>query len=210
MESRIALLLFFSMSLSFLGCKNKNENFENYLKYLNEPENGLMKERSIAGVKFTVKYLPPDYLIHHELKFREEVVDSSILMQLKNKYANSLIFLLIISPAQNEKFDVTKVGVSNYKEFDQRIMELSFGMQENLQLEFKEHNIQASIAQLERVYALKKGRHINIAFDKSDLLKQHLINEDIYLIYHDRIFQTGINKFHFKSSDLNRIPDFIQ
>ena len=46
-----------------VGCQNKVDNLKEYYQYLHAKEHGLVKEKSIGDIKFTLKYWPTEAAI---------------------------------------------------------------------------------------------------------------------------------------------------
>lgn len=173
-------------------------------KYINVPENGLLKEKTVGGIKFKLKYLPTDYLIYSQLdqkqSHRRPLIDS-----LGKRYENSVTFLLTIGPADDESFDITKYGIANYEEFAKQLEQLCFQAQDWITIRDdsgKEYT--PGIVHLENINALEKHRNVVVVFNTRDYLKTNFS-----FIFSDELFNTGINKFYFKASDINGIPKII-
>jgi hypothetical protein len=193
------------MTTLFIGaCNLPIDDFSQYMKYLANKENGLVKEKSVNGVQIKVKYLPLDYLAYKEYENDKDLK----IEEIKKTYENSLTFMMTIGPAKDKRFDITKVGVSSYEEFALRIEEMNFWMKEYVTLSFEGKEITADLAQMESTYGLEKDRKIIFVFQNKDEQGNSILTQDITFTYKDEIFYTGINKFKFSIDDINDLPEF--
>lgn len=191
------------MVLFIVSCNSSIDNFPDYMKYLADKENGLVKEKSTNGVSIKIKYLPLDYLAHKEYKKENGISIDSI----KKSYENSLTFMMTIGPDKEKNFDITKVGVSSYEEFALRIEQMNFWMKDYVTLTVGGKEISADMAQMESTYGLEKDRKIVFVFQNKDEQGHSLLTDDLTFTYKDEIFFTGINKFKFNIKDINSIPE---
>ena len=177
------------------------------MEYLADKNNGLIKEKSVGGIQLKVKYLPNDYLVYNEIKnnkqLTEDMVDS-----VRLTYANSLTFMMVLGPDKNESFDITRVGVASYEEFAQRIEEMNFNMTQYVKLQVNNEAYSPELYQMESTYGLEQSRKFLFVFKAKDGKSNRILNSDVQFVYADEMFNTGINKFKFNSSDVNTIPTF--
>jgi hypothetical protein len=199
---------FSSLLLLLISCKpSEIKDSKAYFSYLANPENGLVKEKTVAGVKYKLKYLPQDYLAYTTL-FKNTNNTSKEKDSVIKLYDNSVTFMLTVGPDENENFDITRLGVSDYKEFAERIEALSFHLQESINLNVNNNTYKPVIARMENINALEKSRNFMIVFNSEKNTQKDLRNSEMCFSYHDQLFNTGTNKFIFKTSDIKAIPVF--
>lgn len=199
---KIAIL--FVVSLFFWSCNPPIENFSEYMKYLANKENGLVKEKATNGISIKVKYLPIDYLVYKEFSN-----DNNLnLEEIKKSYQNSLTFMMTIGPGKEKQFDITKVGIANYKAFALRIEEMNFWMKDYVTIKVGDKIMKAELAQMESTYGLGKDRKIVFVFQNKDEDGNTILVDDVTFIYKDEIFFTGTNNFKFNIDDINSLPEF--
>lgn len=191
-------LLILGIGILLNSCSSSMTDFSEYLKYLANEENGIVKQKKISGLRLQVKYLPLEYLNH---RAKEEG---------SNNYDHSVCFMFTLGPDSTENFDITKVGVSNYEEFAKRMDVMNFQMHESLELKIGNKIYKPSIAQMENVYGLKKERVIMVVFEVKDNKENNFMRtQDVQFIYKDQLFNTGTSKFWFEKNDLTDLPKFI-
>tara|TARA_R110000782_G_scaffold5853_3_gene20219 strand:+ start:4891 stop:5442 length:552 start_codon:yes stop_codon:yes gene_type:complete len=177
------------------------------MEYLAEKDNGLVKEKSIGGIQLKVKYLPNDYLVYNDIKQNKQKT-KGLVDSVKLTYANSITFMMVIGPDKNESFDITRVGVDNYEEFAQRIEEINFNMMQYVKLQVNNEEYSPELYQMESTYGLEQSRKFLFVFKAKDEKSNTILKDDFQFVYADEMFNTGINKFQFKHSDVNAIPQF--
>lgn len=169
-----------------------------FMHYLADPANGLVRQKTVGGFNIRVKYLPPAYLAYQEFYGG---LNQSPLDSLVERYRSSETFLLTITPEDIGKLEIARLHVSNYQEFNQRVLNLNFHIKEQLWLENGKHRISAAQTEFERNYGLDQSGNILIvfAFEKDD-------SSDWVVIWNDEFFQTGLHRFLFKQTDIQKIP----
>ena len=204
MSNKFKIVLLIVVSLFVGACNTSIDNFSDYMKFLANTENGLVKKKSANGIAIKVKFLPLDYLA-----YKEFINDTSLNLEaIKKTYENSLTFMMTIGPDEDKAFDITKVGVSSYEEFALRIEEMNFWMKDYVTIKIGEKEIKAELAQMESTYGLEKDRKIVFVFQNKDAAGNNLLVDDVTFTYKDEIFYTGINNFKFNIDDINALPEF--
>lgn len=207
MKTKLIYVFGFVMLLTVYSCRRSSIlGRKEYMAYLANPDNGLVKEKTVAGIKYKIKYLPEDYQVFNTLK-TSDLQNKHQVDSVRKLYANSVTFLLNIGPAENEEFDITRVGVSNYEEFAERIEQMAFSAQEWISMNVKEKEIRPEIVKLENINAIEKSRNFIVVFSSEKNSDKDLRKEDMCFTYSDEMFDTGVNKFIFKSDDIESIPE---
>lgn len=177
------------------------------MKFLADKENGLVKETSVGGIKLKVKYLPLDYLVYNAVKSEDSLASKEKKESIKKSYENSLTFMLTMGPDANESFSITRVGITSYQEFAERIETMSFNMKEYITLKINNKEYKPELAQMESINSLEQSKNIIVVFKAIDEAGQKLMTDDLFFIYNDELFYTGINKFKFKMQEIQGLPE---
>ncbi|OWW23519.1 hypothetical protein B4Q04_20180 [Zobellia sp. OII3] len=110
--------------LIFFGsCSQKAfENRAKLMAYVNNPENGYTKEKSINGIDFSITYRPTDMLVSQQLSdnLSEKLIDS-----LRAKYQDQIYFNVTLS--KNKQEILSSVNNSR-NDFGAMVNQLAFGM----------------------------------------------------------------------------------
>jgi hypothetical protein len=177
-----------------------------YYSYLADPENGLVQQKRVAGLNYKVKYLPVEYLVYNACK--ESGAADTLHARLKTEYSNSLTFLISIGPDAERAQDITRLDITNYEAFSSRIEQMAFEAQNWVSLLANGKEYRPELVRLENINAQERSRNFIAVFANQTSDGTLLQNENLCLVYSDELFNTGINKFVFKSADMNNIPDF--
>ncbi len=199
--SKISVLL---LLLCCGACGNKKLlQYNDYVQWLQEPENKLVQYKDYGGIRLKLQYLPADYLVYNELKTAS--MNTAHADSLKKNYNYSLNFMLSFLPPQGEQLDVTKAGVKDQEEFSQRIGQLAFNMGPSISLTCGNKSYSPELTQLERLFGLRNSADIQVVFNlnKDSLLKS---GNNIDIEYSDAIFNTGLSKFSFPAEALRQAP----
>ncbi|HET6243903.1 MAG: hypothetical protein H0V01_04455 [Bacteroidetes bacterium] len=173
---------------------------------MNNLENGLIKSKSINGIKVTAKYLPPEFLVYKDLKTHDEF-NTFLKDSLMEWYKFNHTFLLNIALDEENKndMDVMRYGVKNYEEYKEKFISMNFDLTDFISLKIKDKKLSPVLINLENVYGLSKDRNVHLVFT-TDEKTNYTDFEELDLVYNDEIFETGINHFVFQKKDIESIP----
>ena len=202
-------ILIIAIVLLFAGCETKFDDMSQFLQWANEPDNGLVKERTINGYKIRIKYLPAEYLVSQELSYQTTYSQNEI-DSLYSYYSNSRTFLLSIShPTESAAEPDMLISSSNdYADYAGKYLALSFGLQSYIYINGDEKTYPPVLATMEQTTSVNAGRNFFIVFADVDETDE-LFNEDILdIVFDDEIFNTGISHYRFTKKDIDNLPDF--
>lgn len=200
MESNRVFFLILIGVLLLGGCTNSLATEEEFLKWLNEPKNGLVKKTSANGFVLTLKYLPPEYLLYTERK-KETGTHSQIPPE---EFNESMTFILSIQH-QSHGIDATNYGIQSMAEYKNRIAQLNFDMKKYLFV--KDENGKKTspvLIAFENAYEIGGKKSFYVVFSKKAGGENETGTMDI--VFEDPFLDTGINHFVFKKSALTQIP----
>ena len=193
-----------------LSCKNhvvQVHNIEDYLSWINDVENGLVKTKYVNGLKITLKYLSPDYLAYKDRnsgsEYTPEAIDS-----LVNYYSKSITFMMNIKPDDREKTgtDIMYREIKNYKEYAERTLAMNFDMENYVSLKTGHQEYKPVLSAMENIYGLTTSRNILFVFapteeeQKDDFYQ----SQELDFVYEDELFDLGINHFVFSRNDIKK------
>lgn len=188
-----------------LGCQESFNNEQEMFSYLNNPENGLVKEKNINGIKLKVKLLPTDFLTYKELR-KEQAYTKEIKQQKFDSYDSTYVFVLNIGPSDEQDFSIQHLGITNYQEYKQRVLDMNFEITEFVKVKANNKEYMPVLSNMENVYGLSKSRNIYLVFAPDDINDDLLTSEKLDFVFNDEIFHTGINHFVFNRKDILKIP----
>lgn len=199
---KIKAILIAWVILLINGCKEDVKTAEEYLKWMNQPESGLVIEKKIADKKITVKYLTPEYLTYNELKDKEtysEKTKDSIF----NWYSSSRTFLMTIRPADENGESVQMEGITSMSEYTERTKTLNFDMGEYLRLITEKAEFIPVLTSMENTYDLQKYRNIYVVYSEKDSAEDLFSSKKIDFVFNDELFSTGISHFVFDKEKID-------
>ena len=194
--------------VTWSGSQPACANAEEYFSLINDPDGGLVRERNVRGIDFTLRYLPTDDLVYRRVKkhplFSDALVDS-----LQHVYSKSVGFQLAFgADGVGTQGDVTYLGVNNYEEYAARVREINFGLEEMLELHAGDKVFRPKLAVAENTYSLSNERKVMIMFSDVELLKSMQNEDEVVMVFDDRIFGGGIMKYRFNTNAINNVPAF--
>ena len=190
MSRTITTTLLGLLLLSLGACQNDLNNWKDYYAYLHAPENGLIKEKTIGDMKFTMQYWPAAMRSQEQPNPEQE--------------EDSWTFLLKIEASEQaaQPFDVMTETVSSLEEFQEQTLALNFDWQKWIYLQVKDKKVAPVLAVLENTYGLQQHRVVNLVFAK----EERAVPQQLDLVFEDTIFGTGKHHFLFQTQDLEAIP----
>jgi hypothetical protein len=184
--------------VSLWGCgRRTTDNVSDYLAWANDPDNGLVRTKSVNGLEITVRYLSPEYRAYLELRGRRrhggESVDSLI-----RSYERSVAFLMTISAHGG---DVMMRDVASYSDYAERMATMNFDMTSFLALVADGATYRPVLATLED--GISPTRTIIVVFADEEGADRLTTAESLDFVFSDTIFETGIDHFSFVRRDID-------
>jgi hypothetical protein len=196
----------------FLGACSKElpSNLLGLQEYVAEPDHGLVRSRTVEGIRTTVSLIPPELNALRELG---PVTDSSHaeLDALKAQYAGQYYFVVnLATDGVARTGDIMHTGVHNVDGFKQQAFDLNFAWDEMVRLRCGPATYKPVLSTLENTYGLTKDRNVVIVFtppNKQD--RDFFSSQFIELEITNDLFGTGVQLFKFRRSDLEKVQHAI-
>jgi hypothetical protein len=189
----VALLLFYSS-----GCTPSKINREQFLLYIQDPDNGLALKEEINDWVIELKYLPAEYFLLTQIDNND--LNDSIINATRIENQDSRYFLLTISNRLN-KSSLNK-DVNSIDEFNERINKLMVDVPQSVTYLTLNNTLKCSMHTIERSYNLSSAQNILLTFEVPENIKQ----EDFSICWNDQIFNFGKIYFQYKAKDFKNIP----
>jgi hypothetical protein len=191
------------ITLLIVSCKKTTVvDAANYVKYVDNPENGLVQEykNEDKALKITTRYKTPEYLAIKEIGPTAFHPDS--ILKLAKEFEGGYHLGFTIS-SMVSGYDVIKEKLSP-KEYLDRVTYLSGSIRDDFKLLVGLDTVACSIAHFERNYNISPNNNFMLVFpyDKTT-------NEDLTLIYDDKIFGEGKLEFKIKYKNIKNTPKLL-
>lgn len=204
-NTRVFILLF-AIAIIHSGCDNTLNSKQELLQWMSDADHGLVKSKSVNGLKLTAKYLPPEYLTLKELNFSE--VEKSQYDSIFDHYSSLRTFLLTIGPDGKESSNVMFHNLISTNDYKQRVERLNFDIASFISVKTSEGEHTPVLFTLENTYELASHKSIYLVFsgeDDSGLLTASKLD----LKFTDELFGTGISHFVFDKNKIDAIPEIV-
>ncbi len=196
------LITFVAVSiLCIQACKPPDLGPGEYLKWVEMPAHGLVKEKKIGGINFQAQYKPYEYVVLKESGLNP-VTPEGMKAQL-NQMGDLTYFTLRMQTTDGS--DPLKYQVTSKEAYYARIKYLSFDVQNDVKLVSGKDTLKCVIAAYDRSYGLKPEITVMTGF----LLKQKKSMDDFQFIFNDKIFNSGPVMLSFESSALSKLPNLM-
>ncbi len=181
-------LVILTLLLLVLSCGSKEfDNPDALWKYIKNPENSYLQEKTIKGVDYKLLYKPHDLLVNQELG---STVNDSLIKKYRDKYKNYLYFTLSMSKSGHELLSHL---ARDRNKFGAMVNELAFGMERNVHVYTpKKDTLPMTDFIYPRMYGMSGSTSILFVYPKraEDLKGKHL-----NFTIQDLGFNTGEVKF---------------
>jgi len=198
MKGTNVLLLLISFLL--IGCGKEQMPPSEYVQWINNPENGIVKEKTIHPLTVELLYKTIDYVIANE--FRSDAIPVDAYNQKAAELEGMQYYTLKLGIV-DERFDVTNYEVEDEAQQQDRLSYLSFAMQKAIKLVEGKDTLACKLYHFERSYDLSPKRTFVLGFDAKEANK----TKDKTFILDLPFFRTGPIKINYKQTDLEQIPD---
>ncbi|HVD97192.1 MAG TPA: hypothetical protein VNB90_03235 [Cytophagaceae bacterium] len=184
------------MCLFVFACQNKTDKSD-LISYLNDPDNGLKKEKTIGDYKIDITYYPTNLLIEKEI---ENGTTPEQLEIRRNEYERYNYFILNMSLSGK---DVVYKGSTNTEQFSACINKLNFGLSDYIYaLRDKKDTLNLADYYVPNLYGMRQSTQILFAFSKSEDNNY----QELEITLKELGFGIGTQKFSFRKEDIKNIP----
>lgn len=175
-----------------------------YISWVNNPENGLVSNKSIGNFQFDLQYRPGPYLTLMELgntEFSDEEYKSTL-----HHFDDQYQFLLRIK-LNNGNNNWLDSLADNFENKEEKIKYLSFFMQDDIKLIKNNDTVDCKLYHFERNYGISPYGTFLLEFPDSKKNKQENNNDGILqILFDDFAFSDSTLIFKFFNKDINNIP----
>lgn len=196
----IKYLLYGILLLSLSSCGNENLIPSDYVTWVNNEENGLLKKKTVQPLEIEAVYKPLPYIIANEKRTNEI---PQIEYDKRAKELEGMHYFTVKLSIIGGKLDITNFEVETDAQQQERLAYLSFAMQDDIKLVEGTDTLPCALYHFERSYDLAPYRTFVLGFEQKEENK----TKDKTLVLDLAYFRTGPIKLNFASSDLARIPN---
>jgi len=192
----IASVLFLMMALSFSACKQHALNGNEYVAFVENEKNDMVRTKQVEDLNFRVQYCPAEYLLLKELK--TDRISAAELAQRKKDNEGMHFFRLRIRT--NDGLDVLKYKASEADAYA-RTQYLSYDFEQDIALVSGSDTIFPAVFHFERTYGVTPFADFMLGFEAN--VKA---GSDFQLLIDDKVFDTGVLKFTYNDKDIQNLP----
>ncbi len=196
-------ILLFGIFCAIGACKlsEKSVSPDEYIKYISNPQNGLIKESKIGEIIFIVEYKPDLYMALLEAEKFGINQDKKTIDSLKNNYQNQHFFVLKIAVKGNNDF--LQTGLSNQDEYFKRVEYYNTQFLNDVWLITENDTIACLSANIERNFGISPQTNIGLLFENNI---NKATSNNLCILIDDKILGTSKNNFCFDRISINNIP----
>lgn len=196
----IKKLPFFFLFLLLTSCGKDALLPSDYIAWVNDANNSLLKTKSIVPLEVEVLYKPLPYIIANEQ--RTNKIDKTVY-EARIKELKGLQYYTLKLGITGGKLDVTNYEVNDNGQQQDRLNYLSFAMQKDIKLVEQGDTLSCVLYHFERSYDIVSYRTFVLAFEEKETNRL----TDKTLILDLPYFKTGPIKLNYKIADLEAIPN---
>jgi hypothetical protein len=195
---RLTALLFMIVSLMMMSCNNSSLSPSEYVKYVADEANGLVKTKNIGEVNIKVQYKPISYLIANEMRTND--ISKADFDERKKELESMQYYNLTLDIADAR--NILNYNVSSQSHQQERIHYLSFGIQQDIRLMENGKELPCILYHFERTYDISKERTFLIAFNQDESTKDATKT----FILDSAVLGIGTIKIQFDGKNIQELP----
>lgn len=196
---RVIKFLCFVSLCAVLSCNSHVLDRQDYVRYLQEEENGSIHKVTLGELTYTFQFRPYDLIALQENKNLDKTKQAERTKELEG----TLNFVLKIKTNKSD-LPPLKYNISSIAEYNARLSYFSTAAQKDFSIKYGDQVLIPTAYAFETNYGLTPEDAIVLQFTLPNHEMQ--LRYDIQLCYTDRVFQNGIIKTKFLSKHLNNIP----
>lgn len=193
-------IFFVIIFIGICGCGKQTLDPSDYVSWVNDEENGLVKKKTIHPLEIEVIYKPLPYVIANEKKTNNipQLIYDARVAELEGMQYYTLKLGIV-----GGQHNITNFEIEDEIQQQDRNAYLSFAMQKDIKLVEGGDTLPCRLFHFERSYDLVPQRTFVLAFEQ----KKENITKDKTIILDLPFFKTGLIKLNYKTSDLESIPN---
>lgn len=166
-------------------------------------ESKINRVKTVNDIEFHLAFNPKEHMALKELGPNASAKE---IRKAISSYEELYYFTLRIKAPNNQE-ELLKYQLNTRNEYTQRVNYLSFDIQKDVWIVVDNTDtIPCGISHFERAYNVTNFSDILLGFDKVQLNKLNPNWKEITVIYNDKLFNKGIQKFNFDKSLLEETP----
>jgi hypothetical protein len=194
-SNRLIALYMLIVSAVLFSCSKKELPANDFIKFVEDKNNGLKVSKNIGEIDYTLQYKPIDYILLKEN-------NNSDIKERKESLDGMQYYTLTYSLVKNNK-DILKDNLTSSEEYYERVNYFSFGLQKDIYLIDGNDTLDCKLFNYVRSYGLSPGADFVLAFNKN--LQPQIT--DKLMVIEDKIFGGGIIKIKIAKEDIENIPE---
>ncbi len=171
-----------------------------YVIWVRDKENHLVKEKNIDEIKFSSLYKPYNYIVCNEQK-TEEIKSTTLSESIKQ--LEGMVYFDLKIAIEDGQGELLKHKLSSPQEYQNRVEYYAFKMQKDIDLVNGLDTIPCALFHFERTYDIAPYSNFILGFSAKDVKK---MKKDFSLVFHDKVFGKGIIQFHYTKEELSNVP----
>lgn len=197
------LICFLFIATIGISCSKDSLSVVDFVRYVKNPDNGLITERKVGDFKFTLQYEPVDYLALREL--RNDKITQENFESTKKQFGNSVYFDFVITTLDPQE-DLLKGKDGDSIKFNQRLNYFSFDFNQKVFLVDGTDTLPCMLHHFERTFGISPENHISLAFEnlKSTPIKN--MEGNLTFVYYDELLNAGTITMQLDKKNLFVIP----
>lgn len=199
MQSPARFLLFTGISILVISCKTLFAPAD-YVKWIENPANGLKQDHEVKGVHFELQYKPVDYIIANENAKNE--LSESFHQQRKEKLGDLFYFSLSLKSGTQ---DLLMHNLDEEQEYYQRVNYYALDFQQDIKMLIGSDTLPCLMYQFENTYGVAPYIKMSLAF--SGKKKEQALKNNFSILIYDRVFGGGWLNYSFDNKKMNAVPE---
>lgn len=173
---------------------------EDYISYVENEENGMVKNIEIDGWKYNIQYKPADYILLHEHNTEAENRE-------RKKQLEGTAWFNITVIQKDGKGSPLRYHVNTQEEYQSRYNYYLYQAGSDISLVWNGDTLHPVSYIFENNYNLAPQETMVAGFILPEKATEKVT--DVQLVYKDRLLGTGIIKAKFYQKDISSLPQLI-
>jgi hypothetical protein len=173
-------------------------DLEDYNHWILDEDNGLVKNKKLSEIEYTLSFLPTDVLVQREGKM---IGGEKELLEMKSHYENMTYFNFRIAVPEAGA-EPLKYKLSSAIEYEERIKYMAFQMKNDIRIVQGSDTLNPGLYHFERAFNVVPFVNVMFAFDNDKFSPA----EEFTVVINDNLFNKGELKYNFQENQLIDLP----
>ncbi|UPT68656.1 MAG: hypothetical protein M0D57_08555 [Sphingobacteriales bacterium JAD_PAG50586_3] len=189
------------LSLLILGCGQSALSPQEYVRWVDSDNSGLVKYKELNGFKITSKLIPSEYIAIKETYAEHKEFNQETYNKKLKEVSGQYNIYIQLAPLSGNKSALRK-DLASADDYYYRVEYFNFLSESDVHLIAGNDTLQCALSNFENNYEITPFNNWQLVFEKPT----QPLKSDLKFVWDDQALGLGRIRFNYNIEDINNIP----